>query len=119
MHCKRIGYAISAIITALWTLLSPDAVGQTVIIDSSPEARHQVIDGFGAHQSGALINQTWWQNLFFDDLGASIFRVDMTPAYVSPYSDLSYYSPWFMGSQTNSVFNLEDPDNPDGPENNR
>lgn len=77
------------------------------------------IDGFGAHQSGDVLNQSWWNQLFFEDMDCSIFRVDLTPVLVSPYSDLSYYSPWFMGSQTRSVFNLEDPANPNGPEGNR
>lgn len=83
------------------------------------EERHQTIDGFGAFQGGNMVNQSWWQELFFEDLKASIYRVDLTPQLVSPYSDLSVYSPWFMGSSVNSVFNLEDQDNPNGPENNR
>ncbi len=81
--------------------------------------RQQVIDGFGAHQGNEDVNQPWWQELYYDDLGASIYRVDLTPRLKSPYADLSYHSPWFMGSGTNSVFNLEDPDNPNGPEGNR
>lgn len=83
------------------------------------EDRQQVIDGFGAHQGDDDVNQSWWQDLFFDDLGATIYRVDLTPKLVSPYADLNVYSPWFMGSGTNSVFNLEDNDNPNGPEGNR
>lgn len=83
------------------------------------QARQQVIDGFGAFQGGSLTEESWWKNLYFNDLGASIYRVDLTPRLKAPYSDLSYYSPWFMGSATNSVFNIEDPDNPNGPENNR
>lgn len=81
--------------------------------------RHQVIDGFGAHQGDNSVNQEWWQRLYYDDLGASIYRVDLTPRLVSPYSDFSYYSPWFMGSSRDHVLNLEDPDNPNGPEGNR
>ncbi|MDX2286260.1 MAG: glycoside hydrolase family 30 beta sandwich domain-containing protein [Bacteroidia bacterium] len=81
--------------------------------------RRQPIDGFGAFQGGDAASQAWWQQLYYDDLGASIYRVDLTPSFKAPYSDLSYYSPWFMGSGVNSVFNLEDPDNPNGPENNR
>ena len=112
--------ALSSIVVlvACVAIVAP-LTAQTVTIDGSTDGRRQIIDGFGAHQSGAVISQSWWQELFFDDLGASIFRIDLTPSYVSPYSDLSYYSPWFMGSSTNSVFNLEDPDNPDGPEGNR
>lgn len=89
------------------------------VINISINEKHQVIDGFGAHQGNNEVNQQWWQDLYYGDLGASVYRVDLTPRLVSPYSDLSYYSPWFMGSGTNNVFNLEDPDNPDGPEGNR
>ncbi|NOT37154.1 MAG: T9SS type A sorting domain-containing protein [Saprospiraceae bacterium] len=80
---------------------------------------YQDIDGFGAFQGGEMTTQAWWQNLYIHDLECSIYRVDLTPRLKSPYSDLSYYSPWFMGSQTKSVFNYEDPANPNGPENNR
>ncbi|MCB0706293.1 MAG: hypothetical protein KDC34_13335, partial [Saprospiraceae bacterium] len=81
--------------------------------------KHQIIDGFGAHQGNGDVNQNWWQELYYEDLRASIYRVDLTPQLIAPYSDLSVYSPWFMGSGTDSVFNLEDPDNPNGPEDNR
>lgn len=89
----------------------------TITIDL--ENKQQIIDGFGAHQGNNDVNQTWWQDLFFDDIGATIYRVDLTPKLAAPYSNLNVYSPWFMGSATNSVFNLEDPDNPNGPEGNR
>lgn len=94
-------------------------IGQPVQVTVDLLTTHQEIDGFGAHQGNAETNQSWWQELYYDDLGATMYRVDLTPRLISPYSDLSYYSPWFMGSQTNSVFNLEDTDNPDGPEGNR
>lgn len=90
---------------------------QNFTIDMSQT--HQTIDGFGAHQGDDQVNQAWWQSLYFNGLGSSIYRLDLTPRLITPYSDLSYYSPWFMGSQIDSEFNLEDPDNPDGPENNR
>lgn len=93
------------------------AQGVNLTID--PSIRYQQIDGFGAHQGDQVVNQSWWQELYFNDLEASIYRVDLSPSLKSPYSDLSYYSPWFMGSQTKHVFNLEDPANPDGPEGNR
>ncbi|MCC6816316.1 MAG: T9SS type A sorting domain-containing protein [Saprospiraceae bacterium] len=89
------------------------------IIQVDPSKTFQVIDGFGAFQGGDITLQSWWKNLFVHDLECSIYRVDLTPRLRSPYSDLSYFSPWFMGSQTKSVFNLEDPANPNGPENNR
>ena len=95
------------------------ALAQPITIDIRTAERHQIIDGFGAHQGDDAVNAAWWQQLYYDDLGASIYRVDLTPRLAAPWSNLNYYSPWFMGSGTNSVFNLEDPDNPNGPENNR
>lgn len=90
---------------------------EQIVIDLT--RAYQVIDGFGAFQAGDITTQTWWQYLYIHDLECSVYRIDLTPRLKSPYSDLSYYSPWFMGSQTKSLFNLEDPTNPDGPENNR
>ncbi|GJM31089.1 MAG: hypothetical protein DHS20C18_00900 [Saprospiraceae bacterium] len=89
------------------------------MVHVSLSEQEQIIDGFGAHQGDNSVNQNWWQQLFYSDMRASIYRVDLTPQLVSPYSDLSVYSPWFMGSGTDHVFNLEDLDNPDGPEGNR
>ncbi|MBR9922094.1 MAG: T9SS type A sorting domain-containing protein [Bacteroidetes bacterium] len=109
---------MSRIFTFLFTVWSIGLMAQASI-QIFPNQNHQIIDGFGAHQGSDVVNQSWWQELYFDDLGASIYRVDLTPRLISPYSDLSYYSPWFMGSGTDSVFNLEDPDNPNGPEDNR
>lgn len=88
-------------------------------ITISDTVKYQIIDGFGAHQSDASINQSWWNQLFYDDLECSIYRVDLTPKLVSPYSDLNCFSPWFMGSSVKSVFNFEDASNPNGPEGNR
>jgi O-glycosyl hydrolase len=92
---------------------------QQPIITIDPATKFQVIDGFGAHQGNSDVDQVWWQVLYFYDLEASMYRVDLTPVLRSPYSDLNYYSPWFMGSATKSPFNLEDPANPNGPEGNR
>lgn len=89
----------------------------TIVID--PTQKHQIIDGFGSHQGNEMVNQSWFLDLFYNDIEASIYRVDLTPRLKSPYSDLSYFSPWFMGSGTVSPFNLEDMRNPNGPENNR
>lgn len=66
---------------------------QIVTIDTSPSGLRQVIDGFGAHQGSPDRDQTWWQELYYDDLGASIYRVDLTPRFISPYSDNRYNSP--------------------------
>ena len=92
--------------------------GQTNI-NIDPNKKLQIIDGFGAHQGGDVVNQAWWLNLYYDDMGCSIYRLDLTPKLKAPVSDLSYFSPWFMGSATKSVFNFEDQANPNGPENNR
>ncbi len=68
---------------------------QTVTIDSSPAGRQQNIDGFGAFLSSPDAQPGWWESLFFDDLRASIGRMDLSPAFKSPYSDFVYNSPWF------------------------
>ena len=65
----------------------------TVTID--PAARHQVMDGFGTCLSGGEGETAWMQNLYYDDAGCSILRVDMVPRFVSPFSDNTYNSPWF------------------------
>ena len=66
---------------------------QVVTIDTSSAGRQQVIDGFGSCLSGSEGQQSWWQQLYFDDLGASMVRVDLTPNFRSPYSDNAYDSP--------------------------
>jgi O-glycosyl hydrolase len=70
--------------------------GITVTIDAS--TRFQVLDGFGTCLAGTEAEQAWWQNLYYDDAGASILRVDLTPQLKSPYADFAYTSPWFHGS---------------------
>ena len=100
-------------------IFSHSSFTQSNVITVDPKTKHQIIDGFGAHQSGAAIDQSWFLDLFFNDIECSIYRIDLTPRLKSPYSDLSYFSPWFMGSSVKNVFNLEDPANPNGPENNR
>jgi O-glycosyl hydrolase len=83
--------------------------GQTsVAIDASPSGRQQTIDGFGTCISGNEGTQSWWQQVFLDDLGASILRIDLVPRFKSPWSDLNYYSPWFMGGGNQPyAFNYE------------
>lgn len=68
---------------------------QTITIDASQAGRQQIIDGFGTCLSGTSGEQTWMQNLYFNDAGCSIVRMDLVPRFVSPYSDNSYNSPWF------------------------
>ncbi|HEY8041919.1 MAG TPA: hypothetical protein VIF15_19085, partial [Polyangiaceae bacterium] len=72
---------------------APLAHAQTVAVDSA--TRYQTIDGFGTCLSGAEAKQGWWQDLYFQDLQASMVRVDITPTFASPTRDLSYCSPWF------------------------
>jgi O-glycosyl hydrolase len=88
----------------------PRLAAQTITIDGSPAARRQVIDGFGTCLSGIEATQSWWQNLYFDDLRASILRIDITPAFRSPYSDKSYNSPDYSvpGPNGNYVRTYED-----------
>lgn len=90
-------------LAACWLVLSAGAHAQTVVIDTSPGGRQQVIDGFGTCLSGASGSSAWFQQLFYDELAASILRVDLTPPFVSPYSDLHYNSPWY--GQTPSITN--------------
>jgi uncharacterized protein (TIGR03382 family) len=75
------------------SLASGLASAQSVAIDST--TRYQTIDGFGTCLSGTEAQQTWWQQLYFDDLQASMVRMDLTPAFTSTYSAESYCSPWF------------------------
>ena len=74
-------------------LLPRPASAQSVAIDTTK--RFQTIDGFGTCLSGAEAKQTWWQQLYFDDLAASMVRVDITPTFAAPTNALSYCSPWF------------------------
>ncbi len=69
------------------------ARAQAVAIDST--TRYQTIDGFGTCLSGTEAQQSWWQQLYFDDLQASMVRMDLTPAFTATYSAESYCSPWF------------------------
>ncbi|HEY0792601.1 MAG TPA: RICIN domain-containing protein, partial [Chthoniobacterales bacterium] len=69
--------------------LSPAQIAVTV----DPTAKQQTIDGFGTCLSGIEAQSSWWQQLYFDDLGASMLRVDLSPPLVSPYSDQGVYSP--------------------------
>ncbi len=83
--------------------------GQLIILDGAPSGRHQTIDGFGTCLSGNEGQQNWWRSLFFDDLQASMLRMDLTPVFKSPYSDFTYNSPWYHnnpplpGPETNNV----------------
>jgi O-glycosyl hydrolase len=87
--------------------------GTTVTVDST--TRYQVIDGFGTCLTGSEAQQPWWQALYYDDLRASILRVDLTPRFVAPYSDHRYNSPWgndppLPGPDDNNVRTYGGPD---------
>ena len=87
----------------------------TVAIDDSAQGQLQTIDGFGTCGSGDNPGTPWYQGAYFDDLGCSIMRMDITPQFKSPYSDRSYNSPWF-GNQP--PLKIDDPANLGGPEHN-
>ncbi len=97
---------VLALIAALEAAGAP-----TVTVDTSPAARGQVIDGFGTCLAGTEAEQSWWQSLYYDDLGASILRMDLTPPFRAPFTGVNgtYNSPWyhnnpyFPGPQNNNV----------------
>ncbi len=76
-------------------LAGASSPAQTVTIDTSPAGRRQQMDGFGTCLYGTQGEQGWWQNLYFNDLQASMLRMDLTPVFKSPYSDYTYNSPGF------------------------
>lgn len=87
-------------VAAIVTLLAAagPAAAQTVTIDTSNAGRRQTIDGFGTCLSGDSGQQSWFQSLYFDDLRASMLRIDITPVFKAPVSDFTYNSPWFHNS---------------------
>jgi O-glycosyl hydrolase len=91
---RSIVLACSGIVAAS-AFLSAASVAQTVHPDTSSSGRAQTIDGFGTCMSGTEAQQSWWQNLYFDDLAASMLRMDIVPRFKAPYSDFTYNSPWF------------------------
>lgn len=78
-------------------LLLPTLNAATLTIDTSPAGRQQTMDGFGSCPAGTEAQQAWWQALYYDDLQASILRVDLTPRFKSPYNGQNgtYNSPWY------------------------
>ena len=91
----RLGAILGGYLAATTGLAQQTSTPATITLDTSSAGRRQVIDGFGTCLSGNEGLQTWWQTLFFDDLRATLLRVDLTPQFVSPYSDYTYNSPWF------------------------
>lgn len=85
------------LVSLLGTALLSSTVAQTITINTSAGARGQIIDGFGTCLAGTEAEQAWWQNLYFDDLGASILRMDLTPPFKAPITgnNGTYNSPWY------------------------
>jgi O-glycosyl hydrolase len=78
---------------------------QTVTIDTSPAGQRQVIDGFGSCLSGnEASTTTWWTNLYYGDLQASMLRMDLTPAFTSVYSANNYNSPSYGNAGPNANY---------------
>jgi len=71
------------------------ASAQTVSVDTSAANREQTVDGFGTCLAGTEGQSAWFQQLYFDDLRASMLRFDLVPRFKAPVSDLHYNSPWF------------------------
>jgi len=98
----------TAIRISLWlcgAALAARLAAQTVTIDTSPAGQRQVIDGFGACLAGTQATQTsWWTNLYFGDLQASMLRMDLTPVFKSPYSDNAYNSPTYGNAGPNGNY---------------
>ena len=105
---------LSPVSRPLWLVgclvgLATTADAQTVAVDVA--VRYQTIDGFGTF-AGPESSNAWWQELFLDDLGASIMRLDLTPPFVSPTSAQHYCSPWF--GQTTPLSLDNNGNGPDG-----
>jgi hypothetical protein len=81
------------IVALFWLQVNVEA--QTITIDTSPAGQRQLMDGFGTCLSGSEALQTWWQNMYFGDLQASMLRMDLSPAFNAPYSNNGYNSPGY------------------------
>jgi O-glycosyl hydrolase len=103
-----------ALLAAVLSLGAATAKAATISIDDSPAGQRQVIDGFGTC-IGAAGSQDWFQRAYYDDMACSIMRMDLTPAFKSPYSDRSYNSPWFSNPPP---LKIDDPASLGGPERN-
>ena len=88
-HAAKIAAVALLLVQVDWRLGA-----QTVAIDTSPAGQQQVIDGFGTCLSGTEASQTtWWANLYYGDLQASLLRMDLTPNFKSPFANNNYNSP--------------------------
>ena len=96
--CRRSRALI--VIGLLGAALASIARAQIVSIDTSAGSRGQTIDGFGTCLSSTEGLQSWWQNLYFDDLQCSVLRMDLTPRFKPPYTGMNgtLNSPWYHGN---------------------
>jgi O-glycosyl hydrolase len=108
----RFARVLSLIVITL--LADRFAQAATVSIDDSPSGRMQTIDGFGTCHGNPWAGEEWYQDLYFDDMGCSIERMDLTPHFRSPYSDFSYYSPSFGNKPPLKIDDRSHPGGPDG-----
>ena len=109
-----LSFLFVAVICA-WSAPGVRGDSASVTIDDSDSGQLQVIDGFGTCGSGDAPGAAWYQSAYFDDMGCSMMRMDLTPQFISPYSDHSYNSPWF-GNQP--PLKIDDPSNLGGPDHN-
>ena len=72
---KRFPFVAHSALPLLLLAASASLRAQVVTVDTSLDGRRQVIDGFGTCLSGSEGQQSWWQQLYFDDLGASMVGV--------------------------------------------
>ncbi len=94
-HVRSRGLAGAALAFALTLFGAAPTLAQQITLDTSAAGRQQVIDGFGTCLSGTEGRDAWFQQLYFDELAASLLRFDLTPSFKSPYSDHHYNSPWY------------------------
>ena len=92
---SRIPSGAGGILILILSLLRLNLEAQTITIDTSLAGQRQLIDGFGTCLSGSEALQTWWQNMYFGDLQASMLRMDLSPAFNAPYSNNGYNSPGY------------------------
>ncbi len=90
-----LGRGIRPCLPCLVLLVAAVSQAQSVSIDTGAGGRAQTIDGFGTCLAGDDGSQDWFKALYFDDLRASMLRMDITPPFKSPYSDFHYNAPWY------------------------
>lgn len=111
---RRMNLRAAAPLVAILLAACPLLRGAIVVIDDSDAGRMQAIDGFGTC-IGAAGSEPWFQQAYYDDLGCSIMRMDLSPNFKGPYSDRAYNSPWFSNPPP---LKIDDPANRGGPDHN-